>query len=201
MAKENKKNEQQGNNAAVADVDNISTLQRNGNVATVELSQKVYADIQKDMDERMIEQIKSRTLKAEYMRRRKLLQLRARRRENDITLKFLKKAEILQYQMAGFQLTEEHIQKMGGKDGKLELEIVKYVDGEAKKEKQTFTLEKGKESVWVPASITAVEYDELCGKMQDEEEKERTKSDNELQKDLRELENRYPGYFSYSWRW
>jgi hypothetical protein len=198
MAKDEKKKQQ--NNAAPVDVDNISVITRNNNVPSVDISKNVYEQIAKDKDERLTEQIKSRALRSEYMRRRKLLQLRARRRENDITLEYLKKAEILQYQMAGFLLNEDHIAKMGGKDGKLELEIVVYKDGEPSKEKQTFELKKGEEQ-WVPASITCTEFDDLCEKLKDDESKAKAKCDADLRKDLQELQAQYPGYFSYSWNW
>lgn len=199
MAKEEKKKQQ--NNAAPVDVDNISVITRNNNVPSVDISKNVYEQIAKDKDERLTEQIKSRALRSEYMRRRKLLQLRARRRENDITLEYLKKAEILQYQMAGFLLNEDHIAKMGGKDGnKLDLDIVVYKDGEPSKEKQTFELKKGEEQ-WVPASITCTEFDDLCEKLKDDESKAKAKCDADLRKDLQELQAQYPGYFSYSWNW
>lgn len=198
MAKDEKKKQQ--NNAAPVDVDNISVITRNNNVPSVDISKNVYEQIAKDKDERLTEQIKSRALRSEYMRRRKLLQLRARRRENDITLEYLKKAEVLQYQMAGFLLNEDHIAKMGGKDGKLELDIVVYKDGEPSKEKQTFELKKGEEQ-WVPASITCTEFDDLCEKLKDDESKAKAKCDADLRKDLQELQAQYPGYFSYSWNW
>lgn len=196
MAKENKPQAK----PATTDVDNISVITRNGNVPSVDISKSVYEQITKDKDERLTEQIKSRALRSEYMRKRKLLQLRARRRENDITLEYLKKAEILQYQMAGFLLNEDHIAKMGGKDGKLELEVVVYKDGESSKEKQTFELKKGEEQ-WVPASITCTEFDDLCEKLKDDEAKAKAKCDADLRKDMQELQAQYPGYFSYSWNW
>lgn len=196
MEKENKPQAK----PATTDVDNISVITRNGNVPSVDISKSVYEQIAKDKDERLTEQIKSRALRSEYMRKRKLLQLRARRRENDITLEYLKKAEILQYQMAGFLLNKDHIAKMGGKDGKLELEVVVYKDGESSKEKQTFELKKGEEQ-WVPASITCTEFDDLCEKLKDDEAKAKAKCDADLRKDLQELQAQYPGYFSYSWNW
>jgi hypothetical protein len=199
MAKD-KENKQQAPKPAVVDADNISTVVRNNNVPTVDITKNVYEQIGKERDERLTEQIKNRALKSEYMRRRKLLQLRARRRENDITKEYLQKAEVLQYQMAGFQLTDEHVAKMGGKDGKVELEIVVYKDGEPTKEKKTFEVKKNEET-WVPASITCTEFDDLCEKLKDEESKARAKCDADLRKDLLELEAQYPGYFSYSWRW
>lgn len=200
MAK-NKDNKQDNKPAAVVDVDNISKVTRNNNVPTVEVTQQVFADIAKDKNDRLVEAIKTRALQSEFMRRRKLIQLRARRRENDITKKFLQQAEVLQYQMAGFKLTPEHIEKMGGKDNKLELEIVIYDEnGEPKKEKKTFEL-VDKEETWVPASITTVEYDDLSEKLKNDEAEAKRKSEVELDKDLKELEAQYPGYFSYRWRW
>lgn len=198
MAKEDKNKKQ--NTSAPVDVDNISVITRNNNIPSVDITKNVYEQIAKDKDERLTEQIKLRALRSEYMRKRKLAQLRARRRENDITKEYLQKAEILQYQMAGFLLTDEHIAKMGGKDGKIELEIVVYKDGEPIKEKKTFEMKKGEET-WVPASITCIEFDDQCEKLKDDESKAKAKCDADLRKDLLELEAQYPGYFSYSWRW
>ena len=199
MAKETK-NTKPAAQQEVADVDNISTLVRKEGVASVEITKNVMEQIQKGKDERLQSQITERALRAEYQRKLKLLQLRKRRKENDITLKYLKEAEVLQYQMSGFLLNEDHIAKMGGKDGKLELEIVEYKDGEPVKEKKTFELKKGEET-WVPASITCPEYDELSEKMRSEESKEKTKLEKDYDRDKANLESQYPGYFSYSWRW
>lgn len=186
---------------SATNVDNISTLIRKEGTATVEITKAVMENIKKNKDERLQGMITERSLRAEYMRKLKLLQLRKRRTENDITLKFLKEAEHLQYQMSGFLLNEEHIEKMGGKDGKLEIEvIVDYKDGEPVKEKKTYTLEKGKE-VWVPGSITCPEYDNAVERMKQEEQQEKTKLEKQYDIDKANLESEYPGYFSYNWRW
>lgn len=198
MAKETKKPAQQ---VVETNPDNISAVVRRDGIATVEMSKAVMEQINKNKAERIQAQMTERALKSEYMRKLKLLQLRKRRKENDITLKYLKEAEVLQYQMSGFLLNEEHIAKMGGKDGKLEIEIVEYDEnGEPKKVKQTFEVKKGEE-IWVPASITCPEYDDLCEKMKSEESKEKTKLENEYDHDKANLESQYPGYFSYYWRW
>lgn len=186
---------------SATNVDNISAVIRKEGKATIEITKAVMENIKKNKDERLQGMITERSLRAEYMRKLKLLQLRKRRAENDITLKFLKQAEHLQYQMSGFLLNEEHIEKMGGKDGKLEIEvIVDYKDGEPVKEKQTFTLEKGKE-VWVPGSITCPEYDNAVERMKQEEQQEKTKLEKQYDIDKANLESEYPGYFSYNWRW
>lgn len=186
---------------SATNVDNISAVIRKEGTATVEITKAVMENIKKNKDERLQGMIMERSLRAEYMRKLKLLQLRKRRAENDITLKFLKQAEHLQYQMSGFLLNEEHIEKMGGKDGKLEIEvIVDYKDGDPVKEKKTYTLEKGKE-VWVPGSITCPEYDNAVERMKQEEAQEKTKLEKQYDIDKANLESEYPGYFSYNWRW
>lgn len=198
MAKENK---QKAANAEPVNCDNISSVVRKEGTATVEITKAVMENIKKNKDERLQGMITERSLKAEYMRKLKLLQLQKRRKENDITLKYLKEAEVLQYQMSGFLLDGERIAKMGGKDGKLELNIITdYKDGEPVKEKQTFELKQGEEQ-WVPGSITCPEYDELCERMRSDEAKEKSKLEDQYDRDKRNLQAQYPGYFSYSWNW
>ena len=171
MAKDN------GKKAAPAEattVDNISNIVRKDGTATVEITKAVMESIKKSKDERLQAQITDRTLRAEYMRKLKLIQLRKRREESKITLKYLKEAELLQYQMSGFKLDEEHITKMGGENGKLELEVITgYKDNEPVKEKKVFELKKDEE-IWVPGSITCPEYDDLCERMKSNEAKEKT---------------------------
>lgn len=198
MAKDN------GKKAAPAEattVDNISNIVRKDGTATVEITKAVMESIKKSKDERLQAQITDRTLRAEYMRKLKLIQLRKRREENKITLKYLKEAELLQYQMSGFKLDEEHIAKMGGENGKLELEVITgYKDNEPVKEKKVFELKKDEE-IWVPGSITCPEYDDLCERMKSNEAKEKTALEKQYDLDKDNLQSQYPGYFSYSWNW
>lgn len=198
MAKDN------GKKAAPAEattVDNISNIVRKDGTATVEITKAVMESIKKSKDERLQAQITDRTLRAEYMRKLKLIQLRKRREENKITLKYLKEAELLQYQMSGFKLDEEHITKMGGENGKLELEVITgYKDNEPVKEKKVFELKKDEE-IWVPGSITCPEYDDLCERMKSNEAKEKTALEKQYDLDKDNLQSQYPGYFSYSWNW
>lgn len=198
MAKDN------GKKAAPAEattVDNISNIVRKDGTATVEITKAVMESIKKSKDERLQSQITDRTLRAEYMRKLKLIQLRKRREENKITLKYLKEAELLQYQMSGFKLDEEHITKMGGENGKLELEVITgYKDNEPVKEKKAFEFKKDEE-IWVPGSITCPEYDDLCERMKSNEAKEKTALEKQYDLDKDNLQSQYPGYFSYSWNW
>lgn len=192
MAKETK------NQQAVAiTADNVMDQVRGGNLMTQVITKQVQDEIQKEKDERKAAALKTRILKASYQRILKLIQLRNKRRINDITLDTLKKSELLEDRLAGFVLTEEKIKKHGGKGDTLEIEVL---DAEGKKVKQTFKLEKGKE-VWVPGSITCEEYDTESQELVADERKKIAESDRQLDKETRELQAQYPGYFSYSWNW
>lgn len=195
MAKPEKKG-QEGIAPAITSENVMETI-RKGNLMTQVMTEEVMAKIAKEKDERLMEELKTRIMKASYRRISKLLQVRARRRESDITLESLKKAEILEDQLSGFVLTEEKIKRHGGKDGVLEVEVIV---AEGKKEKQKFKLEEGKK-VWVPASITYLEYDKLSDDLLSEARKKREESDKQLDKETKELQAQYPYYFAFSWNW
>lgn len=201
MAKNNKQPEQK-TTAQLAvttmTVDNVMDSLRKGNLMQMTLTKQVQEDIQKEKDERKAEALKLRVLKASYRRIQKLLQLRARRRENEITLDTLKKSELLEDSLSGFVLTPDKIKKHGGEGTKLELEVI--INSEGAKEKRVFELKEGEE-VWVPGSITVAEYDDKESELTAEERKRMRESDEQLTKELKELRAQYPGYFSYSWDW
>lgn len=194
MAKETK-NQQEVATAITAE--NVMDQVRKGNLMTQVITKQVEEEIQKEKDERKKEALKERVLKASYRRILKLIQLRAKRRTNDITLDILKKSELLEDRLAGFVLTEDKIKKHGGKDGILEIEVL---DANDKKVKQTYKLEKGKE-VWVPGSITCEEYDKQSDDLVAEERKKINESDQQLDKETRELQAQYPSYFKWHWNW
>lgn len=196
MAKETKKNE----SAPVVSVTSENAMEhiRSGNLMTEAITKQVQDEIKKEKDERKASMLKSRVLRAQYRRYVKLLQVRKRRAESNVTLEILKRSELLQDALSGFVLTEEKIKRHGGTGDKLELEVI--IDSEGTKEKRTFTLKKGEE-VWVPGSITAAEYDDEDDKIVNDERKKMDEVEKNYRKELNELENQYPGYFSYSWRW
>lgn len=195
MAKETKNQQEVAATAITAE--NVMDQVRKGNLMTQVITKQVADEIQKEKDERKAAALKELILEASYRRLLKLIQLRAKRRVNDITLDTLKKAELLEDHLAGFVLTEEKIKKHGGKDGALEIEVVG--DGD-KKVKQTFKLEKGKE-VWVPGSITCEEYKKQRDDLVAEERKKVNESDQQLDKETRELQAQYPSYFKWHWNW
>lgn len=188
MAK-NKENKQETKPAVTNQsytVDNVMDEVRRGNLMTQALTEQVLEDIKKEKDERKANDLKERILKASYRRVRALIQLRARRRESDITKEKLQRSELLEDQLAGFKLTEDKLKKHGGKDGKLTV-------GES-----VYTLEEGKE-VWVPATKTVVEYDDEAREISNDIRKKMSESDKTLQKDIEELRKQYPGWWRYDW--
>lgn len=178
--------------AQAATTENVMEKIRKGNLMNEALTKQVLDDIEKEKDENKARELKRIILKASYHRLLALLQLRARRRESDITLEKLKKAELLEDQVAGFELTEDKIKKHDGKDGKLEIEI--------DDKKQTFELKDG-ESVWVPATITPNEYRDKERELNSDTRKKMIESDRQLQTEIDELRKQYPGYYCFDWDW
>lgn len=191
---ENKKNAPQTEGAQ----DDVMAIIRKGGLIKQAMTQEVEDEIKKEKDDRIKAMLKDRILRADYRRLLKLLQVRLRRAEAEITKDILKKSEILEDRLAGFALTEAKLKLHGGKDGKLSIEVL---NDEGVKETKEFTLPKKGEKVWVPGGITITEYDEKFAELKNEEAKRFAEADKTHQNNQDELENQYPGYFRYEWRW
>lgn len=178
--------------------DDVMTVIRKGGLIKQTMTAEVEAEIEKEKDERIKQQMKDRILRASYRRLLKRLQLRLRRSESAITLDILKKSEILEDRLKGFELTEDKIKLHGGKDGKLSIEIINETGS---KETKEFALPKKGEKVWVPGGITIAEYDDKFADLRNEEAKKFQEADTNHRKEREELENQYPNYFRYDWRW
>lgn len=178
--------------------DDVMAIIRKGGLIKQTLTEEVEAEIQKEKDDRLKEQLKDRVLRARYRRLSKRLQLRLRRAEANITKDILKKSEILEDRLAGFYLTPEKLETHGGKDGKLSIEII---NENGAKETKEFALPKKGEKVWVPGGITITEYDEKDAELKNEERKRFSETDENHRKEMDELENQFPNYFRYAWRW
>lgn len=179
--------------------ENIVDVIRSGNMMTQAISAEAEKRIKEEADERLTESLKCAILKADYMRGLALLQVRNDRKKATITLEKVKKAEILKDKLSGFMLTEDKIEKHGGKNGKLEIEVVSDYE-KGTKEKKTFELKKGEE-IFVPGSITLNEYSRELEELQ----REINKKYQDIQRDYEslrdELQQKYPGYWAYDWRW
>lgn len=184
---------------AVATSENIVDIIRSGNMMTQAISAEAEKRIKEEADERLTESLKCAILKADYMKGLALLQVRTDRKKATITLEKVKKAEILKDKLSGFMLTEEKIEKHGGKNGKLEIEVVSDYE-KGTKEKKAFELKKG-EDVFVPGSITLNEYSRELEELQREMNKKYQDVQRDYENWRNELQEKYPGYWAYDWRW
>lgn len=184
---------------AVATSENIVDIIRSGNMMTQAISAEAEKRIKEEADERLTESLKCAILKADYMKGLALLQVRTDRKKATITLEKVKKAEILKDKLSGFMLTEDKIEKHGGKNGKLEIEVVSDYE-KGTKEKKAFELKKG-EDVFVPGSITLNEYSRELEELQREMNKKYQDVQRDYENWRNELQEKYPGYWAYDWRW
>lgn len=184
---------------AVATSENIVDIIRSGNMMTQAISAEAEKRIKEEADERLTESLKCAILKADYMKGLALLQVRTDRKKATITLEKVKKAEILKDKLSGFMLTEDKIEKHGGKNGKLEIEVVSDYE-KGTKEKKAFELKKGEE-VFVPGSITLNEYSRELEELQREMNKKYQDVQRDYENWRNELQEKYPGYWAYDWRW
>lgn len=184
MAKEKKAEAPVANQECT--VDNVMDTIRKGNLMDKALTTQVLDEIQKEKDERKAKDLKERILKANYRRLRALLQLRARRRESNITKEKLERSELLQDMLSGFELTPAKIQKHGGKDNKITVDEKEYAYKEG-------------ETTWVPGTITIQEYDDKSRDISNDIRKKMCECDEVLSKELNELRAQYPGWWRYDW--
>jgi len=151
---------------AVQEQDDFRT---NNLVDETGLVEAAMADLKKDKDEEKKREIKNAIGVATYHNAKTRAELRARRREDEITKKKLDGTKKLLERLIGFE-TEI-------KDGCL-----------------VPTKNKCKEP-----SLTPVEYKDEKKKLQEEISKEIRESDKLLDKDLREIRSSYEGRYQYWW--
>lgn len=133
------------------------------------LVEAAMADLKKDKDEKKKREIKDAIGMATFVNSKTRAELRARRREDDITKEKLDGTKKLLERLIGFE-TEI-------KDGCL-----------------VPTKNKCKES-----ALTPTEYKDEKKKLEEDIRKKIQESDKELDKDLREIRNSYEGRYQYWW--
>ena len=141
----------------------------NNRVDEASLVEKAVADMKKDQDEEKIREIKSCIGVATYQNVKTRAELRARRREDDITKEKLEGTKKLLERVIGFE--------------------TEIVNG-----RLVPTKTKCKE----PA-LTPNEYKEEKRKLADEIKKKIQESNKQLDKDLNELRSSYEGRYQYWW--
>ena len=133
------------------------------------LVEAAMADLKKDKDEKKKSEIKNAIGMATYHNSKTRAELRARRREDDITKEKLGGTKTLLERLIGFE-TEI-------KDGCLVPTKIKCKE---------------------PA-LTPTEYREEKKKLEEEIRKKISESDKQLHKDLEEIRNSYEGRYQYWW--
>lgn len=141
----------------------------NNRVDEQSLVEKAVADMKKDQDEEKVREIKSAIGVATYQNVKTRAELRARRREDDITKEKLDGTKKLLERLIGYE--------------------TEIVNG-----RLVPTKTKCKE----PA-LTPTEYKEEKRKLKETIQKKIQESDKELSKDLEELRNSYEGRYQYWW--
>lgn len=194
MAKETKKTEQP---VESTNVDNIVDRLKAKNLMSQAIAERVKDEIDKEQDDKNAQELKEAILASDYLNNKALLQVRYDRAKARITKEKVVAMEVLKDNLAGYVLTEDKIAKHGGKDSKLEVEVVTdYKTGT--KEKKTFALKKGEE-VWVPGTITPNEFNKKKNELSREFSKKYDECAATHNDHLTELKNAYPGWWRHDW--
>ena len=152
--------------AAAATVDNVMDSIRKGNLMPTTLHAKVQEEMAKEAEDKKKRQLKAAIGKAKYTTSLTLLQLRARRREDDITKEKLSRSA----------------------------ELLDKLTGICSKPGENFGKELDEKEL-----ITAVEYKEALNKLEEDIRKKSRESDEQLSKEVRELNSSDCGEYRYSW--
>ena len=141
----------------------------NNRVDEASLVEKAVSEIDEDKERKKVQEIKSAIGVATYQNVKTRAELRARRREDDITKEKLDGTKNLLERLIGFE--------------------TEIVNG-----RLVPTKTKCKEPV-----LTPVEYKEEKEKLNNEIREKIRESNNKLDKDLRELRDSYEGRYAYWW--
>lgn len=167
MAEKNKNNK-----PAEATQQNETVDIRQLNVIKENIAAEAFEEIEKERDKKQKAEMVEMICVSTYNNLKTRAELRARRREDDITKNRLEETKGLFERVIGFETVIE-------KSGKLAPVKDKPIAADQR--------------------LTLSEYKEEKSKMEEKFRKEMNESDNTLQKDLQELRNSYEGRFRYWW--
>jgi hypothetical protein len=142
------------------------------NVIKENIAAEAFEEIEKERDKKQKAEMVELICVSTYNNLKTRAELRARRREDDITKNRLEETKGLFERVIGFETVIE-------KSGKLAPVKDKPIAADQR--------------------LTLSEYKEEKSKMEEKFRKEMNESDNTLQKDLQELRNSYEGRFRYWW--
>lgn len=166
MAKEQKKE------APVKEEVNVAEALVNNNMLGDKAITDALAEIEKEKDEKKKSEAKEAICIATYHNAKTRLELRARRREDDITKEKLEASKVLLERLLGV--------KTEIKDG---------------------SLVPTKEKIDVKDRLTPVQYREEKNKLNAEIEKKSQESVKLRDREIKELQNSYEGRWRYSYYW
>jgi len=165
--------EKKNNKPAEATQQNNETVDiRQLNVIKENIAAEAFEEIEKERDKKQKAEMVELICVSTYNNLKTRAELRARRREDDITKKRLEETKGLFERVIGFETVID-------KSGKL--------------------LPVKDKPVAADQRLTLNEYKEEKRKMEDKFRKEMQESDSALQKDLQELRDSYEGRFRYWW--
>lgn len=165
MAKENKKPAEATQQNETIDIRQLNIIKDN-------VAAEAFEEIEKERDKKQKAEMVELICVSTYNNLKTRAELRARRREDDITKEKLTATKSLFERVIGFE-TEI------AKDGKLSPLKDKPIAADQR--------------------LTMTEYKEEKNRLEDEFRKKSSESDKELSKDLTELRNSYEGRFRYWW--
>lgn len=195
MAKETKKAAE----AAVSTVENIYETLDNSSKGSVEISEKVCEDLQKEHDENVQRNMKIRYAHAMYNVERKLLNLRREREIAKLTKVELTHTDRLARYLMGFTVTEDHIKRAAATPDTI------FDKGKetADEKKGTITIADKTYKVGdkVPACIDYVDFDKMSDLIPEETRKATREIDKVHGTYLDKLDAKYNKYYDRSWRY
>ena len=203
MAKEDKNKKGAEAPAAEITVDNIREQLGKGTIGTMEMSEAVLAEIQKEKDENTQKEMKKRYQEARYQVVYGLIKLRHERDIADIEHEELTQRDRLARYLMGFKVNFEDpkfkhaakytdiFEKETVDADKKTIEVI-MLDGK----KKTF-----KDGETVPPIINYVTYDELKKEISKHSDKLMSEANKQFSTDRKNLDAEFGDYYDYSWRY
>lgn len=180
----------------------VNELEKKNRMNTA-LNEQMLAEINKEKDERIKNEIKCRFLKATYQRDLALLQRRLAKKKAEIALyKIRQSGRILRF-LTGFKVDASTLEYAKTKDDIIGIETLNEKDETITIiiDKKTNKKETYKVGDNVPAVIDVVDYDIYKEKLDKKIEEMTTEITEEHNNTVGKLDLAYGKYYVPSWRW
>lgn len=195
-AKENAAPASQENNV----VKDVMEEVKASNLIGDDLKQRALEEIQKTQDEKKIREIKEIVMKCSYRRELSLIKTRhQKKRKEAIALYQTRQLTRIERLYTGTTVDEKTLEYAKTPDDILNIEKLN------EKDKTLTVTVDGKSTTYkvgdkMPGVITYIQADEMFNKIASNVRKMESEADSALNKDIRELDNKYRGFDIYDWR-